>query len=110
MQTNSVMRNIVLQVGWVLLNDSKRYIGLCRNGFAIPLVCYYFTGNDSRFMLGFRYKTKKLIVSRQPIFTNLKSNTMKTLQKYDFIFNGQIFIEKNVLSRCFFVNISDFQS
>lgn len=54
--------------------------------------------------------TKKLIVSRQPIFTNLKSNTMKTLQKYDFIFNGQIFIEKNVLSRCFFVNISDFQS
>ena len=55
-------------------------------------------------------KQKKLIVSRQPIFTNLKSNTMKTLQKYDFIFNGQIFIEKNVLSRCFFVNISDFQS
>lgn len=35
---------------------------------------------------------------------------MKTLQKYDFIFNEQIFIEKNVLSRCFFVNISDFQS
>ena len=33
MQTNSVMRNIVLQVGWVLLNDSKRYIGLCRNEF-----------------------------------------------------------------------------
>lgn len=62
------------------------------------------------FRLDFRYKTKKLIVSRQPIFTNLKSNTMKTLQKYDFIFNGQIFIEKNVLSRCFFVNISDFQS
>ena len=55
-------------------------------------------------------KQKKLIVSRQPIFTNLKSNTMKTLQKYDFIFNGQIFIEKNVLLRCFFVNISDFQS
>ncbi len=62
------------------------------------------------FRQDFRYKTKKLIVSRQPIFTNLKSNTMKTLQKYDFIFNGQIFIEKNVLSRCFFVNISDFQS
>lgn len=61
------------------------------------------------FRQDFRYK-KKLIVSRQPIFTNLKSNTMKTLQKYDFIFNGQIFIEKNVLSRCFFVNISDFQS
>lgn len=60
------------------------------------------------FRQDFRYKTKKLIVSRQPIFTNLKSNTMKTLQKYDFIFNGQIFIEKNVLSRCFFVNISDF--
>ena len=65
-------------------------------------------GMIAGFRQDFRYKTKKLIVSRQPIFTNLKSNTMKTLQKYDFIFNGQIFIEKNVLSRCFFVNISDF--
>ena len=27
------------------------------------------------------YKTKKLIVSRQPIFSNLKSNTMKNIAK-----------------------------
>ena len=27
------------------------------------------------------YKTKKLIVSRQPIFSNLKSNTMKNNAK-----------------------------
>lgn len=43
-----------------------------------------------------------MIVSRQPIFTNLKSNTMKTLQKYDFIFNGQIFIEKKCAFKVLF--------
>lgn len=33
---------------------------------------------------GISCRNKKLIVSRQPIFTNLKSNTMKTMQKYCF--------------------------
>gem|GEM_PF-6687146 len=36
---------------------------------------------------------KKLIVSRQPISMNLKSNTMKnTLQSYDFLIKKRVFV------------------
>ncbi len=58
------------------------------------------------------YKTKKLIVSRQPIFTNLKSNTMKNdakvwlskqlckqkvkkiLEKVPFLFDSPAFVKQ----------------
>ena len=41
---------------------------------------------------------KKLIVSRQPILVNLKSNTMKnTLQNYGFFLSLQIFARKKTV-------------
>ena len=55
-----------------------------------------------------RYK-KKLIVSRQPIFTNLKSNTMKNSAKVRLMrLLCKFFTQKNVAFNTFFCYINYF--
>ena len=48
---------------------------------------------------------KKLIVSRQPIFVNLNSNTMKnTVQRYGFFLTCQEFAPCFLLRLTYFIN------